>query len=318
MKRILCVLFCAAGWAQAQTSLRAAVHRTPWLHEQEENRILTTRAFACDTTGPEKPAKKFSTVDKVVSISTGIAFGAVLGAVVGAPFGDDEYGSAIRGALIGASVFPFVNYEFLARRQGAIRGLHGLGLGAGVGLTTSNHNSGVNSGVVFGIRREYRSGRKLGVRGEVSYAFRRFSLPAQSLYYSSPVPRKLLADVNFGVGYVDIALLFSRRFPFTGQRHFVLSLGPALSVVAVDKTDYTILSNEEFRGGDFPHDFVYVGDEPARIWFYPGYDFAAGVAFAHLRFEIKFKLPLARTHQIFPLLDKTALHSLHFTAGYSR
>ncbi len=278
--------------------------------------MLTPRTPACDTAGTANFARKFSTVDKVVSISTGIAFGAVLGAILGAPFGDDEQGGMIRGALIGASAFPFVNYEFLARRQGAIRGLRGLGLGAGVGLTASNHDSGVNSGVVFGIRREYCSDGNLGVRSEVGYAFRRFSLPAQRLYYSSPVPRKLLADVNFGVGYVDIALLFSRRFPFTGQRHLVLALGPALSVVVVDKTNYTILSNEESRAGDFPYDFVYVGDEPARIWFYPGWDFAAGVAVAHLMFEIKFKLPLARTHQIFPLLDETALHSLHLTAGY--
>ncbi|MGH7491655.1 MAG: hypothetical protein ACREOO_04600 [bacterium] len=73
---------------------------------------------------------------------------------------------------------------------------------------------------------------------------------------------------------------------------------------------------EENQEPHFSYDFVYLSEEPAQTWFYPSWDFGVGVFVDHWLIETKFKLPLIKTHQIFPLQDETALYTLSLTLGY--
>jgi hypothetical protein len=61
-----------------------------------------------DNLSSEKSQNKFTSLNKCVSIFTGIAFGFASGALAGAAIGGGGFEDGVRGALSGASVLPIV------------------------------------------------------------------------------------------------------------------------------------------------------------------------------------------------------------------
>ena len=71
----------------------------------------------------DRPIENFTIVDKVSSIFVGAMIGAMCGGFIGALVGNlraygEEFVDATRGALIGASIMPFLIYEDWAKRKG--------------------------------------------------------------------------------------------------------------------------------------------------------------------------------------------------------
>jgi hypothetical protein len=135
---LLLVLACT-DWVYPQTTRSWNTHS---LNDNPGHKTISGQKFLNPRPAlQEKPENEFIPLNKCVSIFAGIAFGSVLGALAGAAIGDGDIEDGARGALIGASVFPFINYEYSARKYRVIQGTKGLGMKSGNNFASSNHEN---------------------------------------------------------------------------------------------------------------------------------------------------------------------------------
>lgn len=195
----------------------------------------------------EKQKAKATLKDRIVAIAVGVIGGAMAGAAVGKLIGTPksssyEIADLCRGALIGASLMPFLTYETLRRDTTERASRDQWHIVFGGDLTYSNHRAAnLQPGYGLSIGRSYRLSERLSLQGEGMLRKRRLSFRQQRLLYSSPgIPRLLVGDISFSVTYVDVALLGKLRVLTFSRGSLNAALGAGTSVPILDQTKYSI------------------------------------------------------------------------------
>ncbi|MDZ7261731.1 MAG: PorT family protein, partial [candidate division KSB1 bacterium] len=282
------------------------------------------QSIQAQTLPKQKSKEKFTPIDKVLSICTGVFFGAFVGGTIGSLIGDSEayngeYVDIARGGLIGAGILPFLLYESWAKSKGVRYPLNIWYAVAGGNTTFSNHKAtNLRLGYSFGIGRNYHLSDRVYLQGEAIFNRRKLFFPLQRIRYETLGTDQLWqSDVDFSVAYIDIALLTRVRvFSFMKAR-LNFALGPAMSVQVLEKTDYNILDRESIETDSrMMYDFVYIDEEPNATS--PFFGLVTAIELEAGKFLLKASLnwALHTSNQIYPLLNETKLHTLMFSLGY--
>lgn len=269
----------------------------------------------------DKPKREFTVIEKASSIFAGVVLGGFSGAVVGTVLRNSrayngEFADIMRGVLIGGSVGPFLLYEDWARRRGVRFPMNTWYIVSGGNVTFSNYQAAdLRLGYSGGIGRNYRLSDRVYLQGEASYNHRRFLLPSQIIGFSTPATSQLWhSDVIFSVAYIDIAILTKVRVATFDKSRLHVSLGPALSVQVLEKTDYNIRQREP--ASPVPRDFGYIDDEPGPTDPFISLKAAIELEAGKLLLKASLNSALYHSDQIFPLINETRLHTVVFSAGY--
>ena len=223
----------------------------------------------------------------------------------------------IRGAIIGASIFPFINYELMIKRAGIPNELNRWSFDCGGNITQTNHDrQNTKIGYLFGISRHYHFGDKLNFVGGVYYNLRQFLLMNQKVYYGTSSFEEIRNyNITFNVGYLDVLLMPNYNITISNF-HFGLGIGPSISVQVYDNTNYKIFKVEEVNGNINDIDFAYETDEPSYTLPYFSCFLNFNIKAKRLFAQFKIKKAFGKSHQIFPLNDETKLSTFEFTFGY--
>ena len=134
-------------------------------------------------------------------------------------------------------------------------------------MSTSVDKNNLNdqTGYLFGISRDYRTGKLLPFRMDVFYASKQFTLQSQHIqYYASGENRIKQGDIHFSVNYIDVSLLagiFSIDKP-----KLKLYAGPSISVPVYDYTEYQYSHKELLDTSHQQVDYHEIYDEPDPIF----------------------------------------------------
>jgi len=301
------------------------------LDYQQKKFILENRTWRSDPNyddsdieKKQKPKEEFTSIDKVLSICTGVFLGAFVGGIIGGLIGDSqaymgEYADIARGGLIGAGIVPFLLYESWAKNKGVRYPLNTWYAVAGSNTTFSNYEAtNLRLGYSLGIGRNYHLSNRVYLQGEAIFNRRRLFFPLQRIRYETLGTDQLWrSDVDFSVAYVDIALLTKVRFFSFVKARLNIALGPAMSVQVLEKTDYNIRQRESVeRGSDVMYDFVYISDEAGATSPFLGLVTAIELEVGKLLLKASLNRALHISNQIYPLQNKTKLHTLMFSLGY--
>lgn len=309
-------IFALAAHGLTLTSLHAAVSRPQAGHAQHTPLQPILHFTTSDSI---KPEHKNSRLEIINALVFGVVAGAFLGAATGMRADSrDGFISGLRGGIIGASTFPFLFYEHATRNSRHAKSKRKLGVTLGGGFTYPDYDAAVVSpGFILGLQRVYGITERIALRAEVAYAVRRFTLRDQTLgLYSSLRPKRYQSDVHFSVGYVETAFMFQYRLRTARRLGWAFALGPAVSVVVRNKTRYDFSREIETQPDNLNLDFIYQNDEPARILLYPNMNFILSVNPGRVNLHVGFKRAWLRTHQIFPLAERSRFNTLEFTLGY--
>lgn len=272
----------------------------------------------------DKPEREFTVIDKASNIFAGVVLGGFSGAVIGTLLGDSrayngEFVDIMRGVLIGASVGPFLIYEDWARRKGVSFPMNTWYIVSGGNMTFSNYEAAdLRLGYSGGIGRNYRLSDRVYLQGEASYNHRRFILPLQRIHFNTGATNQLWhSDVDFSVAYIDIALVTKVRIAAFDKARLHVSLGPAMSVQILEKTDYNIRERENLEWfTPVAHDFVYIDDEAGPTDPFISLVTAIELEAGRLLLKTSLNSALYNSDQIFPLINETRLHTLALSVGY--
>lgn len=272
----------------------------------------------------DKPKREFTVIDKASSIFIGVVLGGFSGAVIGTLLGDlraynDEFADIMRGVLIGGSVGPFLLYEDWARRKGVRFPMNTWYVVSGGNMTFSNYEAtDLRLGYSGGIGRNYRLSDRVYLQGEASYNHRRFLLPSQRIFYGYFGRSELWhGDVDFSVAYIDIAFLTKVRVATFDKARLHASLGPALSVQILEKTDYNIRQREDIENFlSARYVFAYIADEPGLTDPFVSLKAAIELEAGKLLLKASLNSALYHSDQIFPLINETRLHTVVLSMGY--
>lgn len=272
----------------------------------------------------DKPKREFTVIDKASSIFIGVVLGGFSGAVIGTLLGDlraynDEFADIMRGVLIGGSVGPFLLYEDWARRKGVRFPMNTWYVVSGGNMTFSNYEAtDLRLGYSGGIGRNYRLSDRVYLQGEASYNHRRFLLPSQRIFYGYFGRSELWhGDVDFSVAYIDIAFLTKVRVATFDKARLHASLGPALSVQILEKTDYNIRQREDIENFlSARYVFAYIADEPGQTDPFVSLKATIELEAGKLLLKASLNSALYHSDQIFPLINETRLHTVVLSMGY--
>lgn len=272
----------------------------------------------------DKPEHKFTVIDKASSIFIGVILGGFSGAVIGVLMGNSqtyngEHVNIMRGTLIGASIGPFLIYEDWARRKGVRFPMNTWYSVSGGNMTFSNYeDANLRLGYSGGMGHNYRLSDKVYLQAEASYNHRRFLLPSQRIFYGYFGRSELWhGDVNFSVAYIDIAFLTKVRVATFDKARLHVSLGPALSVQVLEKTDYNIRQREDIENfSSARYVFAYIADEPGPTDPFISLKAAIELESGKLLLKASLNSALYNSDQIFPLINETQLRTLAFSVGY--
>lgn len=272
----------------------------------------------------DKPKREFTVIDKASSIFIGVVLGGFSGAVIGTLLGNlraynDEFTDIMRGVLIGGSVGPFLLYEDWARIKGVRFPMNTWYIVSGGNVTFSNYEAAdLRLGYSGGIGRNYCLSDRVYLQGEASYNHRRFLLPSQRIFYGYFGRSELWhGDVDFSVAYIDIAFLTKVRVATFDKARLHASLGPALSVQILEKTDYNIRQREDIENFlSARYVFAYIADEPGLTDPFVSLKAAIELEAGKLLLKASLNSALYHSDQIFPLINETRLHTVVLSMGY--
>lgn len=286
--------------------------------------VFTVQSIQSHTLYKERPQKEFTVIDKVLSVCTGVLFGGLAGGIIGGLIGDSQayngkFTDVARGVLIGASIAPFLNYEYWAGNKGVRYPLNTWYAVFGSNTTFSNYEVvSLRLGYSLGIGRNYHLSNRAYLQSEAIFNKRRFFLPSQRIRYNTFATNQLWhSDIDFSVAYVDVALLTKVRVFTFDKAGLSLALGPAMSVQILEKTHYNIRQRENVVSGTLvEHDFGYIDDEPGATSPFAGLVTAIEFEAGKLLLKASLNRALFASNQIFPLVNETQLHTLTFLVGY--
>jgi Outer membrane protein beta-barrel domain len=313
------VLSLIEGTALSYAQVESHQHISSSLPNRANTLLTAGNFFAGQAAlGQEKGESRCTTREIIFSIAIGTVFGSMLGAGGGALIGNDNMASGFRGALIGASTFPFMVYEDLCRQKKVSQGTNSWRFRSGAGFTYTNYAEAKTApGFLFGVSRDYGLGTHTSLRGGIAYEQRKFRLQNQKLLYTSMSGNRIrYENIDFSVGYVSTALMLAYQTPIPKNFVCSFSLGPSISVPVTDKTRYEFLREEDFVAFNPDYDFVFQGEEPGVTWCYPALNMALAFESKNIILETSLKLAAIGTHQIFPLVDRTKLNTLDLMIGY--
>jgi hypothetical protein len=277
-----------------------------------------TLALTPSTPSSEPSAPPYLTATSIVS---GVAFGALMGWAIGMVLPKESscemWANGLGGGVLGMSFFPFVNYEYTARRYGFLHPDNSWTLGLGTAATNTNHERTrqrtTPSAMLF---RHYTVNDHFDLTGILSATRRSFTLEEQTILPSGSYVENRdpdLYDIRYDVIYVDVALLSRMHLQ---PEAFTLSfgLGPMFSVPVYDITDFHQIRSVAEREQNI--DFYRLIDEPSVPISYLGVCGSVGLEYQQIVAQLFYQTAIRPTGRIYPLDDETRLTTLILSLGY--
>ncbi len=254
-------------------------------------------------------------VDKIIFTPVGAFFGTLWGVAIGAAIPHDKMANGIKGGMIGFCVGPFLTYEMFASTRGLKNPLHQFYVKIGGNLTLTNYEDfKIRPGFSIGIGRHYHLSNILGLRGEISYALRRFFLHSQKISYAFYFDRVVKSNnINFSVNYINTAILLNFKLMHLQQWDICISLGPSMSLASRDRTKFHFIREEE-NPDEF--DFSYIMDEPAPLFGYPAMAYQLDLQRGYWLGQLGFHHSVYDTDEIYPLDSNSRLRTVELSVGY--
>ena len=255
----------------------------------------------------------------VQSILVGVPVGCLLGIIVGTrvgPNSPDQLLNGIRGAAMGMSIMPFIQYEMQRKAKGIDNSLNRWAIVFGGNMTFTDYDgTEIRKGFSAGLERYYFINENSDLMVDLTYTHHRFRIPDKIIIYSSYTVEN--NDINFSAHYLDIALFVIHKFK-TRKFSIHLGIGPFLSTQFLDKTTYRTNWEEPvnyYNKPAYKYDYSYNDDEVVGILPYFGWSVNLGFTFDKLIFQFNYKHSLRESNHIYGISPETKLNSIEFAVG---
>jgi hypothetical protein len=255
------------------------------------------------------------------SILVGIPAGCLLGIIIGTQIyatSYDEMLNAVRAAVIGMSVMPFVHYEINRKVKGINNSLNRWSVAFGSNITYTDYDdASIQRGFTAALNRYYFLNKQFDMIYGLTYAHYKFMIPDKIIkYYYFDLYKIADSDIHFSAHYLNMSILVNCKFNIIKfPIHF--GIGPFISVQFLDKTSYSTHWEEYLYGIDtgYDCDYSYSDDEVTGTLPVAGWALNLGFIMNPLIVQVNYRHSFDQSNHIFGLFPETALSALELTLG---